>query len=106
MGLISVAAFKAKPGKEGELLRVIADRLPLLHKLGLATDRKDILMRSRGGVIISVSEWVSDEAIEEAHQTPEVLAMWDQFAACSDFVKLETLPEICQEFATFEAIGD
>jgi len=56
MGLISVAAFRPKPGRERELLNVIADRLPLLRRLGLATNREPILMRSRDGTIVQVSE--------------------------------------------------
>lgn len=104
MGRISIAAFRPKPGKEEALLEVIAERLPLLRRLGLATDRAPILMRSRDGVIVQVSEWCSEEAIEKAHETPEVLAMWKRFEACSEFVKLDALAEVRDEFATLEAI--
>lgn len=106
MGRISIAAFRPRPGKQDELLEVIADRLPLLRRLGLATDRAPILMGSRDGVIIQVSEWVSDEAIEKAHETPEVLALWERFDACCEFVKLDRLPEAGEDFATFEAMTE
>lgn len=104
MGLISVAAYRAKPGKEDELRQVIADRLPLLRRLGLATDREPILMRSRDGVFIQISEWASHEAIEKAHETPEVLELWERFTACADFVKLESLAETHEDFTTFDAL--
>jgi hypothetical protein len=104
MGRVTIAAFKPKPGREMELLRVIADRLPLLRRLGLATGREHILMRSREGVIVEVSEWISDEAINKAHQTPEVLALWERFDACCVYVKLDTLAEAHEDFATFDAI--
>ena len=104
MGRISVAAFRPKPGKEEELRQVIADRLPLLRRLGFATDREAILMRSGDGVLIQVSEWSSDEAIAKAHETPEVLAMWDRFAACSEYVKLDSLAEVHEDFATFDLV--
>ncbi len=104
MGKISVAAFKAKPTKEEELLQVIADRLPLLRRLGLATERPAILMRSREGAVIQICEWANNEAIEKAHQTPEVLALWDRFDACSTYVKLESLAETHEDFATFDVI--
>jgi quinol monooxygenase YgiN len=106
MGKVSIAAFKPRPGKEAELLRVIADRLPLLRRLGLATDRPAITCRSESGVILTISEWVSGEAIERAHRTPEVLALWARFEACCDYVRLDTLPESHEDFATFEAIAD
>lgn len=104
MGLISVAAFRARPGREDELMRVMDERLPLLRRLKLATERTPILMRSQDGVIIQVSEWTSREAIDRAHQTPEVLALWDRIFDCCEHVKLESLPESQMDFATFEAI--
>jgi len=104
MGLISIAAFRPKPGMERELFRVLEERLPLLQRLGLATDRAPITCRSRNGVIVSISEWVSEAAIDRAHHTPEVLALWDRFFACCDWVKLESIPESSEDFATFEAV--
>ena len=105
MGQISVAAFKPKPGQEDELLQVIADRLPLLRRLGLATDREPILMRSKDGVLIQISEWLDDEAIRMAHETLKVLELWQRFDACSTYVKLDSLTESHDDFATFGAIG-
>lgn len=105
MGRISVAAFKPKAGKESELLQVITDRLPLLRRLGMVTDREPVLMRSKDGVIIQVSEWIDDEAIGKAHKTPEVLELWKRFDACSTYVKLDSLTESHEDFATFDAIG-
>jgi hypothetical protein len=104
MGVISVAAFNPHEGKEEELLRVIGDRLPLLRRLGLATDRESIMMKSTGGAVIEVSEWASWEAIEKAHQTPEVLELWQRFDACSKYVPLSTLPECKEDFASFKVV--
>jgi hypothetical protein len=104
MSRITVAAYKPKAGKERDLLAVIAERLPLLRRLGLATERKHLVMRSASGVYIEVSEWVSDEAIQRAHGMPEVLALWQRFEGCAQFVRLDTLKEVHDNFATFEAI--
>jgi hypothetical protein len=64
MPRILIAAFKPKPNREAELLQVIADRLPLLRKLGLTTDRANITMRAADGTILDVSEWVDQAAID------------------------------------------
>lgn len=104
MGLISIAAFRAKPGKEQDLTQVLDDRLPMLRALKLATDRPEVRCRSRDGVVVTISEWASREAIERAHQTPEVHALWERFFACCEWVKLESLGESGEDFATFEAI--
>ena len=104
MGFISIAAFKPKPGKEADLTKVIDDRLPLLRRLGLATDRAEIRCRSKDGVVITISEWSSQEAIDRAHKTPEVLELWNRFWDCCEFVKLDALAESHDAFATFAAI--
>ena len=104
MGLIVIAAFKPHVGKEEELLRIIAERLPLLRRLGLATERRPMLVRSREGAIIEISEWVSEEAIARAHGEPEVLALWERYERCCTYVRLNTLAEAGEDFAVFEAI--
>jgi hypothetical protein len=103
-GQISVAVYRAKAGHERALLRVIEDRLPLLRRLGLATDREHVLMRAGDGAIIEVSEWSSEDAIARAHEAPEVLALWARFDAVCDFVELNRLAECAGLFATFEAL--
>ncbi|MCA9289989.1 MAG: hypothetical protein KDA25_02610 [Phycisphaerales bacterium] len=103
---MTIAAFRPKPECEPDLLAVIADRLPLLRRLGMATDRPAILMRSRGGAILQVSEWTTDDAIARAHEHPEVLALWTRFGACCAYVRLDTIPESHEDFATFDAVDD
>ncbi len=105
MGRISIAAFKAKPGKDKELQKVLDDRLPLLRRLGMATDRAPINCRTKDGTIISISEWVSDAMIDKAHQTPEVHALWGRFAECCTWTKLDAIPECLEDFATFDAVN-
>jgi hypothetical protein len=106
MGIISIAAFVPRAGKETELLQVLRDRLPLLRKLGLSTQRAPINMKSTNGTIIHISEWVSTDAIERAHHTPDVLALWQRFDDCSQYVALEGLKEVHDLFANFQAIDD
>lgn len=104
MGLISIAAFKPKSGMGDELLKVLADRIPLLRNLGMITERKPINMRSSEGVIVHVSEWVDDDAITRVHSNPDVLALWQRFSDCCEFIKLDSLCESHDDFATFTAI--
>ena len=79
--------------------------LRLLRRLGLITDRSEVLMRSREGVILQVSEWCDDDAIRRAHETPEVLELWNRFDGCCQYVKLNALSESHDDFATFEALS-
>lgn len=105
MSRIVIAAFKPKPGREAELMQVLSVRLPLLRRLGLATGRTNITMKAANGTILDVSEWVDEDSIARAHQTPEVLELWRRFEECSDYVKLTSLGEATHDFATFESVS-
>jgi hypothetical protein len=49
--------------------------LPRLKQEGLVTDRESILMEAADGTIVEVFEWISEEAIQNAHKNPAVLQM-------------------------------
>ena len=103
-GVCVIVAYRPKPGQENALLELVRNRVPTLRKEGLVTDRVPIIMRTRNGTIIEVSEWKSREAIDAAHKNPNVLAMWEKFFAVCDCVPLNTLAEAEEMFAGFEAV--
>ena len=88
------------------MLALLRSRVPNLRQEGLVTDRQPVIMRSRDGTIIEVSEWKSREAIDAAHKNPNVLAMWNKFFAVCDCVPLSTLAEAPEMFAGFEPIEE
>ena len=103
-GIVVIVAYRPKPDREAELLEIVRSRVPTLRQEGLVTDRVPVIMRAKDGTIIEVSEWKSNEAIEEAHRNPRVLAMWDRFFAVCDCVPLNAVPESATMFAGFEPI--
>jgi len=103
-GIVCIVAYRPKPGGEAELLELVRGRIPTLRKEGLATDRVPVMMRAKDGTIIEVSEWKSQQAIDDAHKNPRVLAMWNEFFAICDCVPLNTVPESAMMFAGFEPI--
>ena len=102
MGHITIAAYKPKPGKANALKQLMKIHLPILRQEGLVTDRESIMMEAGDGTIIEVFEWLSDEAIQQAHTNPEVIKMWGQYAEACDYVPLSTLPETNAMFAGFK----
>ena len=76
----------------------------MLRRLGLATDRPAVVLRARDGSIVEVFEW-ADGAMAAAHSHPDVLAMWDRYAAVSDYVPLVQLPEAHDLFAQFKPLA-
>jgi quinol monooxygenase YgiN len=71
-GIIAVVAYRPKDGKNEQLLELVRNRVPTLRDEGLATDRAPVIMRSRDGTIVEVSEWKSREAIDAAHKNPSI----------------------------------
>jgi hypothetical protein len=75
MGRITIACYKPKPGKNEALKQLMKTHLPRLNQQGLVTDRESIIMEAADGTIIEVFEWISEEAIQNAHKNPAVLQM-------------------------------
>ena len=103
-GIIAVVAYRPKAGKDEQLLELVRSRVPTLRNERLATDRVPVIMRSRDGAIVEVSEWKSREAIDAAHKNPNVWAMSEKFFALCDCVPVNTLPETANIFAGFTPI--
>ena len=103
MGDMVIVAYRPKPGREDDLLALTRDHVPELRRLGLATDRPTLVMRSKEGIVVEVFEW-RDGAIDAAHAHPDVLAMWERYAAVCDYVPLDQLPEAQDLFARFEPV--
>jgi hypothetical protein len=103
MGDMVIVGYRPKAGSEAELLALVRDHVPLLRRLGLASDRPALAMRAADGTIVEVFEW-RDGAIASAHEQPEVLAMWGRFAAVCDYVPLTELSETKERFAQFEPV--
>lgn len=99
-----IVAYRPKSGKEEVLLAELRDHVHVLRSEGLATDRPAAHMRAKDGALVEMFEWASPAAIEQAHGNPRVQAMWERFAACCDYVPLNTLAESGDLFAEFEAL--
>jgi hypothetical protein len=104
MGRIVIAVYRPKPGQTDALSALLRDHVPFLRRLGLATARTPVLMRAADGTFLEVFEWASPAAIEQAHSHPEVLALWDRFAAVCDYDAVANVPECQQPFGEFEPV--
>jgi quinol monooxygenase YgiN len=104
MGKFVIACYHPKPGKDEELLALTREHVPILRDEGLATERPAYAMRAKDGTVVEVFEWKSDEAIESAHTNPEVIKLWERYAAACDYVSLSSLAEAKDMFAGFEPI--
>ncbi len=105
MGIRVVAVYRPKPGMQAELEAETAGHVPLLRRLGLAADSPAIAMRAADGTIVENFEWVDRDAIENAHNHPEVLEMWGRYEKCCTYGALADLEESNHPFGEFETVG-
>ena len=104
MGRFVIVAYRPLPGKEQMLLDLTREHLPILRRLGLATDRESYVMRAADGTIIEVFEWKSAEAIAAAHQNPVWADMCGRYSEACEYIRLEGLEESKQMFAEFDSV--
>ena len=80
------AHYRVRADKEQEFLALLAKHYPALASVGLVTEKQPAIWRGHehdGGLLyIEIFEWVSGEAAEIAHRTPEVMAIWEPMGAC------------------------
>ncbi len=104
MGRVVICCFRPRPGREEELRGILREHLPALRKTGLVTDRPSIVMQAADGTYLEVFEWRSRQAVEEAHRTPAVRALWDRIDAACESLPLAALAEAQETFPNFDAV--
>jgi hypothetical protein len=90
--LLNICTYKVKPGKEGEMEHLLSLHWPTLHRAGLVTDEKARIYRglpsgkpadAHGAerTYVEIMVWRDRDAPAIAHQTPEVMAVWEPMGA-------------------------
>ncbi len=103
-GVTVLAVYRPKPGKAADLDRLVAGHLPILRGEGLATDYPATVLRAADGTIVEIFEWVSQAAIDTAHDNATVMAMWAEFGQACDYLPIADLPEAQQMFSPFARV--
>lgn len=89
-----ISKFVVKPGKEAEMRALLAQHWPTLHRLGMTTDEpaltyegvpapeeKEEAHGASTGVFVEIFSWKNAKQVEIAHQSPEVMAVWEPMGA-------------------------
>ena|SRR2546423_12031253 len=80
--LAMLCAYVPKPGKDKELFALVQKHWPTLSKLGLVTNEPAKLyraydIRKQQSYFVELFTWKTGESSDIAHQTPEVMAIWE-----------------------------
>ena len=105
MGVVVIACYRPKPGKEQALLAETRAHWPTLRGEGLVTERVPIIGQAADGTVVEVFEWASQEAIEAAHTNPAVGAMWERYEQVCDYVPIADVAEAADLFSSFTPVN-
>jgi hypothetical protein len=78
----NIVTYIPKQGKEAELLELVKKHEPALRKVGLVTSEpfrlwKAYDIRKQREQFIEYFVWKDGTASDIAHQTPEIMAVWE-----------------------------
>jgi hypothetical protein len=78
----NIVTYVPKKGKEAELLALVKNHEPALRKSGLVTAEpfriwKAFDIRKQREAFVEYFEWKDGRASDLAHQTPEVMSVWE-----------------------------
>lgn len=90
-----ICRYQVKPGQEARMLELLGKHWPTLHAAGLTTDDAPVIYRSvpsgKPGegqdapcIIVEIFTWKTGASAGVAHQTPEVMAVWEPMGALCD----------------------
>lgn len=94
--------YRPKPGHHDQLLAILEQHGPTLQATGLITDQPVQLYRAedlrRHGepepYFVESFEWRDEQASDLAHQTPEVMAVWETMGPHLADMTLTTLTAV------------
>jgi hypothetical protein len=101
MGILVICSYKPKPGHEEDARLLMLGHVPLLREHELITDHAVTQGAGKGGELVEIFEWVSEEKSRSAPAIPAVSAHWKAMTEAMDFVPLAQLEEAQHPFAHF-----
>lgn len=83
---ISLCKYRLKPGKEPEFVKLLEKHWPTMTRLGLVADQPPHLMfrgeDKQGVYYVEVFPWKDADAMNRAHELPEVAQVWEPMGTC------------------------
>jgi hypothetical protein len=94
--VLTHVTYRPKKGKENDLLTLVEKHWPVLNGLGLVTKDPATVYRAtdkRSGQVyfIEIFSWRDEKAPDIAHQTPDVMAVWETMGPVLDGLELAAL---------------
>lgn len=100
--VLTHVTYRPKKGKEEELFDLVKKHWPKLKGTGLVTNEPAKVYRAtdkRSGAVyfIEIFSWRDERAPEIAHQTPEVMSVWETMGPVLEGLELAALEPFSAE---------
>ena len=93
-----LVTYRAKRGHEDALLALVKRHWPVIAQLGLATATPAKIWKTtdRQGRVsfVEMFEWRDAKASDIAHQTPEVMAVWEPMSNVMENLDIATVEPV------------
>ena len=98
-----LCTYRVKDGKEADFLRLLERHWPTLREVGLATDDRAQVFRTKNKagktIFVEMFSWRDAAAPDVAHQTPEVMSVWEPMGALADEMNFWAIEAVAVDFA-------
>jgi quinol monooxygenase YgiN len=98
-----LCTYRIKNGKDADFLQLLEKHWPTLYNAGLATgDPAQVLQgqdKTGRTVFIEMFSWKDASAPDVAHQTPEVMAVWEPMGALAEEMNFWAVETVSMGFA-------
>jgi hypothetical protein len=103
---LALSAYRPFAGKGAELEAFFGEELATLRLRGHVTERPVPVVRTDTGDYLVVLEWSSEHAVGDAHEDPEVLALWERKAQLAEYIAPSDLAGSNVPFARWTIVAD
>jgi hypothetical protein len=70
------------------------------------SERRAPILRTESGEFLVILEWSTQHAVDDAHEDPEVLAVWERKAQLADYIAPARLSGAEIPFARWNLVAD
>jgi quinol monooxygenase YgiN len=97
--VLTHVTYRPKKGKEAALFALVKKHWPTLRKTGLVTAKAATVYRAhdkRSGAdyFIEIFSWRDEQAAGLAHQTPEVMAVWEPMGPIMEGMEIAAIEPV------------
>jgi hypothetical protein len=97
--VLTHVTYRPKKGKEKDLFTLVKKHWPTLRKIGLVTADPATVYRATnketGGVyFVEIFSWRDQKASGIAHQTPEVMAVWETMGPVMEGLEIAAIEPV------------